>query len=106
MMTEDSRRGETIILKDGEGYDIEHEYLDCIRHGDKEYIVLLPIEQPIDGNEVEIVQVLNYGSDGEEYKSISSDEFNTVLAEYKEKMKNAIDMTNIDLSFIGREADE
>ncbi|HEX3030018.1 MAG TPA: DUF1292 domain-containing protein [Clostridia bacterium] len=106
-MTEDSRRGETIILKDGEGYDIEHEYLDCIRHGGKEYLVLLPIEQPIDGgNEVEIVQVLNYGLDSEEYKSISSDEFNKILAEYKEKMKNAVDMTNIDLSFIGQDDDE
>jgi len=102
-MAEENRRGETIILKDENDYDIEYEFLDSINQDGKDYIVLLPIEQPICGGcEVMIVGALEYGKENEEYFSISSEEFTNVFEVYQGKMKTAIDTTNIDLSNIGK----
>jgi uncharacterized protein YrzB (UPF0473 family) len=78
-----------ITLTDEEGNDIRFEFLDLINYKQKEYVVLLPCDEPEDGAEVTILIVEDIDSDSESYISVENeDDLNAVFAIFKDKFKD------------------
>ena len=76
-----------VTLTDADGTDKDFEFLDLIDLEDKEYVVLLPIEEEAD--EVIILEVHPLDDENEEYLSIEdADVLNTVFEVFKERFKD------------------
>ena len=76
-----------VTLTDADGTDKDFEFLDLIDLEDKEYVVLLPIEEEAD--EVIILEVHPLDEENEEYLSIEdANVLNTVFEVFKERFKD------------------
>lgn len=76
-----------IVLTDDEGKETEFEFVDLIEMDDKEYVILLPIEEEESGE----VVILKVETEGEEETYVSVDneeEGNKVFELFKEKYKD------------------
>lgn len=76
-----------IVLTDDEGKEIEFEFVDLIEMDDKEYVILLPLEDEESGE----VVILKVETEGEEETYVSIDdeeEGNKVFELFKEKYKD------------------
>lgn len=76
-----------VVLTDEDGNDVEFEFLDVVQVDDKEYVVLLPVEE-IEKGEVVIFRI---EGDGEEESYIGLDdevEAEKVFQAFKEKAKD------------------
>ena len=75
-----------IVLTDDEGKETEFEFVDLIEMDDKEYVILLPIEE--ESGEVVILKVETEGEE-ETYVSVDNEEEgNKVFELFKEKYKD------------------
>ena len=77
-----------VTLQDENGENVQYEFLDLVEYQEKEYVVLLPIEEEAD--EVIILQVIPCDDDPEmeEYVSVETDEeLAAVFEVFKEKNK-------------------
>ena len=82
-----------IVLNDEEGNEVEFEYLDAVTMDDKEYIILLPVEEQESG-EVVIFRVEGEG-ENETYVGIDNDEeAEKVFNLFKEKAKDDFDFAD------------
>ena len=82
-----------IILDDEEGNEIEFEFLDVVEVDDKEYVVLLPVEEAEKG-EVVIFRIEGEGED-ESYVSLDDEEeAEKVFEVFKEKTKDDFDFAD------------
>ena len=82
-----------IILDDEEGNEIEFEFLDVVELDDKEYVVLLPVEEAEKG-EVVIFRIEGEGDD-ESYVSLDDEEeAERVFEAFKEKTKDDFDFAD------------
>ena len=61
-----------LTLTDENGQDVDFEYLDCIEYQDKEYLVLMPVEE--DAEEIFILEVEPVDEENENYLSVSDEE--------------------------------
>ncbi len=79
-----------IVLNDEEGNEVEFEFLDVLTVDEKEYIVLLPVEEAEKG-EVVIFRVEGE-EDDESYVGVEDEqEAEKVFKEFKERTKDTFD---------------
>lgn len=82
-----------VTLTDEDGTDKDYEFLDLIDLDDKEYVVLLPVEEETD--EVIILEVHPLDDENEEYISVEdADTLEKVFAEFKERFKDEFDFAD------------
>ena len=82
-----------IVLDDEEGNEVEFEFLDVVEVDDKEYVVLLPVEEAEKG-EVVIFRIEGEGDD-ESYVSLDDEiEAEKVFEVFKEKTKDDFDFAD------------
>ena len=73
-----------LTLTDENGADVDFEYLDCIEYQDKEYLVLMPVEE--DSNEIVILEVEPVDEENENYLAVSDEAvLDAVYAIFKER---------------------
>lgn len=77
-----------LVLTDGEGTEVECEYLAAIEHEDKNYAIFYPTDQNEDEGEVIILEIIE-GEDGaEEYVSVDDENvLDQVFAEFVSLME-------------------
>ena len=76
-----------VVLTDEEGNDVEFEFLDVVQVDDKEYVILLPVEEMEKGE----VVIFRIEGDGEEESYIGLEdeaEAEKVFNAFKEKAKD------------------
>ena len=82
-----------IILNDEDGNEIEFEFLDVVEVDEKEYVVLLPVEEA-DKGEVVIFRIEGSEED-ESYVSLDNEEeAEKVFQAFKEKTKDEFDFAD------------
>lgn len=82
-----------IILNDEEGNEIEFEFLDVVSVDEKEYVILLPVEEA-DKGEVVIFRIEGSEED-ESYVSLDNEEeAEKVFQAFKEKAKDEFDFAD------------
>lgn len=78
-----------ITLTDEDGTDKDFEFLDLIDLDDKEYVVLLPVENEDEDGEVIILEVHPLDEENEEYLSIEdATTLDKVFEVFKERFKD------------------
>ncbi len=76
-----------VILTDADGNDIQFEFLDIVKTGNREYVILLPLDTAEDG-EVAIFRVEGNGED-ESYVGVETEEeTQKVFDLFKEQAKD------------------
>ena len=76
-----------VVLTDEEGNDVEFEFLDVVQVDDKEYVILLPVEE-IENGEVVIFRIEGEGED-ESYIGLEDEnEAEKAFQAFKEKAKD------------------
>lgn len=80
----------TIVLNDENGKEVEFEFLDLVEYEDKEYVVLLPVEDSEDSGEVVILRLEESNNDeNESYASVEDEKVLAAVFEiFKEKFKS------------------
>lgn len=96
-MTEE--RDDIVVLVDEEGNEKEFEYLDIVEMNNKEYVVLLPLEENEtrkdgEGEEVLILRI-EQNEDGEDvFASVDdSEELNQVFEQFKKQAEDEYEFT-------------
>ena len=78
-----------LTLTDENGADVEFEYLDCIEYQDKEYLVLMPIEE--ESNEIVILEVEPVDEENENYLAVNDEAvLDAVYAIFKERYADVL----------------
>lgn len=79
-----------ITLNDEEGNDVKFEFLDLVEYSGEEYVILLPVEEGEDADEVVILKVEATDSEDEEsYVGVEDQEvLSAVFAIFKDKFKD------------------
>ncbi len=78
-----------LTLTDENGADIDFEYLDCIEYQDKEYLVLMPVED--ESNEIVILEVEPVDEETENYLAVSDEDvLDAVYAIFKERYADVL----------------
>ena len=79
-----------IILNDEDGNEVKFEFLDLIEYSGEEYVILLPVEEDEDADEVVILKGEDTDSEEEEsYVGVDDQEvLNAVFAIFKDKFKD------------------
>ena len=76
-----------VVLTDEEGNDVEFEFLDVVKLDEKEYVILLPVEE-IENGEVVIFRIEGEGEE-ESYIGLEDEaEAEKVFQAFKEKAKD------------------
>ena len=79
-----------LTLTDENGNDVEFEYLDCIEYQDKEYLILMPVEEE-ENNEIVILEVEPVDEETENYLAVSDEAvLDAVYAIFKERYKDVL----------------
>jgi len=74
-----------VVLTDSEGNELECDYLDTVNFGDKDYVVLYPVDQESDDDEGEVIILeLVMGDNGiEDYLPVEDGGLlDSIFAEY------------------------
>ena len=78
-----------LTLTDENGADVDFEYLDCIEYQDKEYLVLMPLEE--DSNEIVILEVEPVDEENENYLAVSDEDvLDAVYGIFKERYADVL----------------
>ena len=78
-----------LTLNDENGEEISFEYLDCIEYEGKEYLVLMPEEEP---NHIVILEIEPVDEENENYISVNDEAtLDAVYGIFKEKFKDVLD---------------
>ena len=81
-----------VVLTDADGNDIQFEFLDIVSTGNREYVILLPLDTAEDG-EVDIFRVEGNGED-ESYVGVETEEeAQKVFDLFKEQAKDDFNFT-------------
>ena len=90
-----------IVLNDEEGKEVKFEFLDLIDYNSEEYVILLPIEEDEEGDQVVILKVEQTENEDEEsYIGVEDEEeLNAVFDIFKNKFKD-------EFNFIDEDDDE
>ena len=79
----------TLTLTDENGVDTEFEYLDCIEYQDKEYLVLLPLDDEESG--IVILEIEPVDEENENYLSVDDTQvLDAVYGIFKERYKDVL----------------
>ena len=78
-----------LTLTDENGQDVDFEYLDCIDYQDKEYLVLMPVDEI--STEIIILEVEPVDDENENYLSVQDETtLNAVYEIFKEKYQDVL----------------
>lgn len=78
-----------LTLTDDKGNDVDFEYLDCIEYAGKEYLVLMPCDEP--STEIVILEVEPVDAENENYLAVEDEKIlNAVYEIFKEKYKDIL----------------
>ena len=78
-----------LTLTDENGNDVDFEYLDCIVYNEKEYLVLMPADEP--STEIVILEVEPVDEDNENYLAVEDEKtLDAVYGIFKEKYKDIL----------------
>ena len=78
-----------ITLTDENGEDITFEYLDCIEHNGKEYLILLPAEEG--ANQIVILEIEPVDEENENYLAVEDDAtLEAVYEIFKDRYKDVL----------------
>jgi uncharacterized protein YrzB (UPF0473 family) len=86
-------RDDVVILVDDEGKEMEFEHLDTVEMNDKEYVVLLPVEQEEGETDEVVILKIEHGDNGEDSFITVEDEkeLDEVFEEFKAHMEEEYD---------------
>jgi len=87
-------RDDVLVLMDEEGNETEFEYLDTVEMNNKEYVVLLPIQEDesVPAEEVLILKVEQDENGEDVFSSVDDDkELNEVFDKFKEQASEEFD---------------
>lgn len=93
----DDNLSNIVTLNDEDGNEIRFEFLDLIEYNDKEYVVLLPVDEDgeNDDGEVVILQLEDDGEDTESYVSVDDEDvLQAVFDIFRDKFKNEFNFLN------------
>lgn len=80
---------EILTLTDENGQDIEFEYLDCLDYEDKEYLILLPVDE--EDAQIVILEIEPVDDEHENYLAVTNeDTLAAVYGIFKEKYKDIL----------------
>ena len=90
MENENMEQEESILtLTDENGQDMDFEYLDCLTHEGKEYLVLMPADEP--STEIVILEVEPVDEENENYLAVEDEAIlDAVYGLFKEKYKDIL----------------
>ena len=78
-----------LTLTDENGADVDFEYLDCVEYQDKEYLILMPVEE--ESNEIVILEVEPVDEENENYLAVSDEAvLDAVYAIFKERYADVL----------------
>ena len=78
-----------LTLTDENGEHVDFEYLDCIEHEGKEYLVLMPADE--EANEIVILEVEPVDEENENYLAVEDEAvLNAVYEMFKEKFQDVL----------------
>ena len=78
-----------LTLTDENGEDIDFEYLDCLTYEDKEYLILMPADDP--ATEIVILEVVPVDEENENYLAVEDEAIlDAVYGLFKEKYKDIL----------------
>jgi len=78
-----------LTLTDENGQDMDFEYLDCLTYEGKEYLILMPADEP--STEIVILEVEPVDEDNENYLAVEDEEtLDAVYEVFKEKFKDVL----------------
>ena len=78
-----------LTLTDENGQDVDFEYLDCLEYQGKEYLVLMPVDDP--ATEIVILEVEPVDEENENYLAVEDENvLNAVYDIFKEKYKDIL----------------
>ena len=78
----------TLTLIDENGEEQTFDYMDCVELDGKEYLVLMPAEEP---NHIVILQIEPVDEENENYLSVDDETtLNAVYSMFKEKFKDVL----------------
>lgn len=80
---------EILTLTDENGQDVDFEYLDCLEYQGKEYLILLPVEEP--ETQIVILEIEPVDEENENYLAVTDEEtLEAVYGIFKEKYKDVL----------------
>ncbi len=78
-----------LVLTDGNGQDVEFEYLDTVEYQGKEYLVLMPADEQ--SNEILILEIQPVDEETEDYLAVEDEKIlNAVYGIFKERYKDIL----------------
>ena len=78
-----------LTLTDENGKDVDFEYLDCLEYQGKEYLVLMPADEP--STEIVILEIEPVDEENENYLAVEDEAIlNAVYDIFKEKYKDIL----------------
>lgn len=78
-----------LTLTDENGQDVDFEYLDCLEYQGKEYLVLMPADDP--ATEIVILEVEPVDEENENYLSVEDEDIlGEVYSIFRERYKDVL----------------
>ena len=89
MENEEMEESGILTLTDENGQDVDFEYLDCLTYEDKEYLILMPADDP--ATEIVILEVVPVDEENENYLAVEDEAvLDAVYDIFKEKFKDIL----------------
>ena len=89
MENEELEESGILTLTDEDGRDVDFEYLDCLTYEDKEYLILMPADDP--ATESVILEVVPVDEENENYVAVEDEAvLDAVYGLFKEKYKDIL----------------
>ena len=89
MENEEMEESGILTLTDENGQDVDFEYLDCLTYEDKEYLILMPADDP--ATEIVILEVVPVDEENENYIAVEDEAIlDAVYGLFKEKYKDIL----------------
>ena len=82
-----------LTLTDENGVDMEFEYLDCIKYQEKEYLVLMPMDE--ESSEIVILEIQPVDEENENYVAVEDEAvLDAVYGIFKERYKDVLNFAD------------
>ena len=92
-MIPEEEESSILTLTDENGEDVDFEYLDCLTYQDKEYLVLMPVDEA--ETQIVILEVEPVDDENENYLAVEDEKvLDAVYAMFKEKYKDVLTFEN------------
>ena len=82
-----------LTLTDENGVDMEFEYLDCIQYQQKEYLILMPLDE--ESAEIVLLEIQPVDEENENYVAVEDEAIlDAVYAIFKERYKDILNFAD------------